>query len=151
MEVNIDQELAFKIAGKDYIIKDRSRAQNIRDEFIGEFKDILREHGACYGFLEYNALEQNYKYILGFELSDDCIIKNNNFTTYKLKKNPYLEVNIEDKDLENGYKYAYESFFPNKKYFHGLGPDVEFFQYDRQNDDIGQIKLFIALKENPNV
>lgn len=151
MEVNIDQELAFKIAGKDYIIKDLIQAQNIRDEFIGEFKDILREHGACYGFLEYNALEQNYKYILGFELSDDCIIKNNGFTTYKLDKNPYLEVNIEDKDLEAGYKYVYKSFFPNKKYFHGLGPDVEFFQYDRQNDDIGQIKLFIALKENPNV
>ena len=151
MQVNVDRKLAFKIAGKGFTIKNREDVSEIRLSFLKEYKNILKEHGAAYGLMEYNALEQNYNYFIGFEIADKDTINQNDFIVYEVEESDYLEVPVESLDgLKEGYIYTYKEYFPNKKYFHGLGPDIEFYQYDQDNDSIASAKLFICLRENPH-
>ena len=151
MQVNVDKKLGFKIAGKAFKIDKREDANLIRDSFLNEHKEILKEHGAAFGLMEYNALDQNYNYFIGFEVSDRETIEKNNFLVYEIPGSYYLEVAVEGLDgLKDAYSYTYKEYFPNKKYFHGLGPDIEFYQYDESTDSIGNVKLFILLRENPN-
>lgn len=151
MQVNVDKKLAFKIAGQSFTLRDRSEANDIRSSFLKDYKDILKEHGSAFALMEYNALEQNYNYFIGFEIADKDIIKENNFISYDVGESEYLEVPVENVEgLKEGYRYTYEDYFPNKKYFHGLGPDIEFYQYDETSDDIANVKLFICLRKNPH-
>lgn len=151
MQVNVDKKLGFKIAGKAFKIDKREDAHQIRDSFLNEYRQILKEHGAAFGLMEYNALDQNYNYFIGFEVSDRETIEKNNFLVYEIPGSYYLEVAVEGLDgLNDAYSYTYEEYFPNKKYFHGLGADIEFYQYDESTDSIGNVKLFILLRENPN-
>lgn len=151
MQVKVDKKLAFKIAGKSFKIDSREDAGEIRDDFLKTYRDILKEHGAAFGLMEYNALDQDYNYFIGFEISDKETIDKNKFLVYEIPEASYLEVPVEGEDgLKEGYRYTYEEYFPNKKYFHGLGADIEFYQYDETTDNIGNVKLFILLRENPN-
>lgn len=151
MQVNVDKKLGFKIAGKSFKIDKREDAHQIGDSFLNEYRQILKEHGAAFGLMEYNALDQNYNYFIGFEVSDRETIEKNNFLVYEIPGSYYLEVAVEGLDgLKDAYSYTYEEYFPNKKYFHGLGADIEFYQYDESTDSIGNVKLFILLRENPN-
>ena len=148
MNTIIDKRNSLKIAGRSFTIKDREDAKPIRDEFLNKYKSLLEDLGSAYGLIEYNAIDKSYSYFLGFELSDLAIIEENGFRTYELGEDVYLEVPVEDANLKEAYRYTYKDFFPNKKYFHGLGPDIEFYQYDLENDQLGNFKLFILLKEN---
>lgn len=150
MQVNVEKKQALKIAGRSFNIKNRSDAKPIRDEFLNKYKPILKELGAAFGFLEYNAIDNSYGYFIGFELSDDDIISENRFRTYEVEESLYIELPVEGQNLEEAYRYTYEDYFPNKKYFHGLGPDIEFYQFDSKEDKLGNIKLFICIKENPH-
>lgn len=150
MQVNVEKKQALKIAGRSFNIKNRSDAKPIRDEFLNKYKPILKELGAASGFLEYNAIDNSYGYFIGFELSDEDIISENRFRTYEVEESLYLELPVEGQNLEEAYRYTYEDYFPNKKYFHGLGPDIEFYQFDSKEDKLGNIKLFICIKENPH-
>mgnify|MGYP000115115591 CR=1 FL=1 len=150
MQVNVDKKQALKIAVRSFEICKRNEAKPIRDEFLSKYKNILKELGSAFGLLEYNAIDKSYIYSVGFELSDDNLIKENRFRTYELDESIYLEVGVDGENLEEAYDYVYKEYFPNKKYFHGLGPDIEFYQYDIKEDKIGNMKLFICLKENPH-
>ena len=138
MQVKVDKKLAFKIVGKTYTLESREQAKDIRDKFLEENKEILKDQDTLFGLMEYNALDQNYK-----DLTDK-----NDFISYEVPEGEYLEVPVDSEDgLKEGYRYTYEDYFPNKKYFHGIGPDVEAYKYD---NGIKDVKLFISLKENPH-
>lgn len=149
MQVNIYNKENFKIKGKSFVIKNRNEAKEIRQEFFKKYEQVLKDIGSAYGLMEYNALEQNYNYFLGFKASDKNLPDEDEFISYDIAKAPYLEVEVNGEDgLDEGYDYVYHEFFPNKKYFHGLGPDIEFYKYDQSN--ISDVKLYICLKENPH-
>ena len=148
MQVKVDKKLAFKIAGQSFTIKSREQAKDIRDKFLEENKDILKDQDTFFGLMEYNALDQNYKYFLGFKIKDKSLFDKNKFISYEVPEGEYLEVPVDSEDgLKEGYRYTYEEYFPNKKYFHGIGPDIEAYKYD---NGIKDVKLFISLKENPH-
>lgn len=151
MQVNVDKKQAFKIAGKPYKLSDRAEAVEYKKEFYENYRErVLEDLGAFYGLMTYNALDQSYDYFLGFELNDQEIIDELELEIREVDESYYLEVPIENEDLEEGYRYTYQEFFPNKKYFHGIGPDVEFYQYDENKNEIGNVELYICLKLNPN-
>lgn len=151
MQINIDKKPGFKISGKSFTINNREESEKLREEFLEDFKEKgLEEFGAMFALMEYDAINQDYKYFLGFETSDEDFINENNLEVREVEESLYLEVPVENSDLESGYKYTYEEFFPNKKYFHNIGPDIEFYQYDQENEKIGNVELYIALKENPH-
>lgn len=152
MQVNIDTKQALRLAGKAFKLTDKSEAGPIRDDFLKTYQyDLLDELEAAYGLLQYNAIDQSYDYFLGFELADETIIADKGFEIREIDPSLYLELPVEGMDgLAEAYHYTYEEFFPNKKYFHGLGPDVEFYQYDSKQKAIGNVELYICLKKNPH-
>ena len=152
MNTNIDKKPGFKIAGLAYTLNDRNESKAIRDKFLNEYKNKgIEDFGSFYGLMEFNALEQNYNYFLGFELADKEVIDDLDFNLREIPESYYLELDIEDENLGEAYDYTYQKFFPNKKYFHGLGPDVEFYQYDQKDEKIGNVCLYICLKLNPHI
>lgn len=151
MQVNVDKKLDFKIAGQSFTIKSREDAEDIKKEFLKEYEELIKSFGSAFGLMEYNAIDQNYNYFIGFEICDPDLIENNNFIINEIPESTYLEVPVDtDGGIKEAYRYTYEDYFPNKKYFHGLGPDIEFYQYDEENNSIGNTKLFICLRENPH-
>lgn len=151
MNTNIDKKPGFKIAGLAYTLNERAEAEAVRNEFFYNYKDRgLEDFGAFFGLMEYNALEAQYNYFLGFELSDQEIIDDLGFEVREVAESLYLEIDLDDKSLDEAYDYTYEKFFPNKRYFHGLGPDVEFYQYNESDNEIGHVELYICLKINPH-
>ncbi len=151
MQVEIDKKPALKIAGRAFEINNRKDARDIRQRFFEEYEDrCLKDLGAGYGLMEYDALHQIYKYFIGFEISDQDLIDELGFDIKEIAESLYLEIPIDGFDLEEGYSYTYEEFFPNKKYFHNIGPDVEYFQYDDSENEIGNVSLNISLMENPH-
>ena len=152
MESNIDKKPGFKLAGLFYKIDKRDKAAAIRKDFCDKYWEKgLRDFGAFTGLMTYNALDNSYEYFLGFEISDESVIDDLDFEIRQVDEALYYEALVDGLDLESSYKYVYEKFFPNKKYFHGLGPDVEFYQFDEANNEIGKAELYICLRENPHV
>lgn len=152
MELNIDKKPSFRIAGLSYQIKKRTEADALRKEFFNSYKDRgLEEFGAFYGLMAYNAIANAYDYFLGFEIADQEVIDDLGFEVREIAESLYYMPIVEGIDLESSYQYVYEKFFPNKKYFHGLGPDIEFYQYDEGKDEIGKAELYICLMENPHI
>ena len=151
MELNIDKKPGFKVAGLSYKLEQRSEAEAIRKDYCDKYCDRgLREFGAFTGLMTYNALEDSYEYFLGFEISDQEVIDDLDFEVREVEEALYYEAIVEGLDLESSYEYVYEKFFPNKKYFHGLGPDIEFYQFDETNNEIGKAELYICVMENPH-
>lgn len=152
MQVNIDKKPGFRLAGKEYNLGNASDAKEVREKFLDEFKGYdIKELGSFCGLRQYNALDGTYKYFLGFEISDPDFIKEKNLELVEIEESLYLELPLDSLDgLMEAYRYTYEEFFPNKKYFHALGPDIEFFQYDDESKEIGNINLYISLMENPH-
>ena len=150
MQTNIDIMPQLRLAGKEYKLDDVSCAKEVRRKFLERFTDVdLKDLGSFCGLRQYNALDGTYKYFLGFEISDSDFIRQRDLDIFEIEETLYLEIPIDDEDsLEEGYKYAYEDFFPNKKYFHSLNPDLEFFQYDYEKKEIGNVSLYISLMEN---
>lgn len=153
MQITVNNQPGLRLAGKTYKLEDIGQAGKIRKKFLDEFNDVdLGELGSFCGLRKYNALDGTYDYFLGFETSDKDFIKQRSLEIYETDESLYLEVPVGSEDLlEEGYRYTYEEFFPNKKYFHSLGPDVEFFQYDNQKKAIANVGLYISLMENINV
>lgn len=150
MRVNVVKKQALKIAVRSFELENRNEAKAIRDEFLSKYKKLLREVGSAFALMEYNAIDQSYIYSIGFKLSDNSLVKESGFRIYELDESTYLEVDVSGENLEEAYNYVYKEYFPNKRYFHGLGADIEFYQYNSDEDKIANIKLFICLKENPN-
>ena len=152
MQVNIDKKPGFRLAGKEYNLENANDAKNVRENFLKEFKDYdVKSLGSFCGLRQYNALDGTYKYFLGFEISDPDFIKEKNLDLVEIEESLYLEVPVDGEDgLSEGYRYTYEEFFPNKKYFHGLSPDIEFYQYDNQSKKIADVNLYISLMANPH-
>lgn len=153
MDTNIDQKSALKLKGKSYKIKNRDEALAIRNEFIKTYIDskLVDLESFC-GLMQYNAIDDSYTYFLGFEIADNEILDDLDFIDRQIDQSLYLEIFLNEKEsLEDAYKYVYEEFFPNKKYFHNLSSDVEFYQYDMENKRIGNYELFISLMKNPHI
>lgn len=153
MDTNIDQKSALKLKGKSYKIKNRDEALAIRNEFIKTYIDskLVDLESFC-GLMQYNAMDDSYTYFLGFEIADNEILDDFDFIDREIDQSLYLEIFLnEEESLEDAYKYVYEEFFPNKKYFHNLSSDVEFYQYDMENKRIGNSELYISLMKNPHI
>lgn len=152
MQVNVDKKPGFRLAGREYKLNNANDAKDVRKNFLEEFKDYdIKELGSFCGLKQYNALDGTYKYFLGFEISDPDFISEKNLDLVEIEESLYLEVPVDGEEgLSEGYRYTYEDFFPNKKYYHALGPDIEFFQYDDECKKIGNVELYISLMENPN-
>lgn len=150
MQINIDNQPGIRLAGRAYKLENGSDAKEVRRKFLEEFKDLdLKDLGSFCGLRQYNALDGTFDYFLGFEISDPDFIKEWSLEIYEIEESLYLEVPVDGEDgIEEGYKYTYEEFFPNKKYFHSLDPDLEFFQYDGKKREIGNVSLYISLMEN---
>lgn len=153
MDTNIDQKSALKLKGKSYKIKNRDEALAIRNEFIKTYIDskLVDLESFC-GLMQYNAMDDSYTYFLGFEIADNEILDDLDFIDRQIDQSLYLEIFLnEEESLEDAYKYVYEEFFPNKKYFHNLSSDVEYYQYDMENKRIGNAELYISLMKNPHI
>ncbi len=153
MDTNIDKKSAIKLKGKSYKIKNRDEALAIRNEFIKTYIDskLVDLESFC-GLMQYNAMDDSYTYFLGFEIADNEILDDLDFIDREIDQSLYLEIFLnEEESLEDAYKYVYEEFFPNKKYFHNLSSDVEFYQYDMENKRIGNSELYISLMKNPHI
>ena len=153
MQVNIDKKAGFRVAGKAYTLDSKDQAKNIRKEFLEEFtSDDLKDLGSFCALRLYNAKDDNYNYFLGFEIADNDFIENHDLEIKEVEESLYLEVPVEGEGgLDKAYEYTYEEFFPNKKYFHSLGPDIEFYQYDHKKKAVGNVSLFIAVMKNPHI
>ncbi|WP_099321186.1 GyrI-like domain-containing protein [Anaerococcus sp. Marseille-P3625] len=153
MDTNIDKKSAIKLKGKSFKIKNRDEALAIRNDFVKSYIDskLVDLESFC-GLMQYDAMDDSYTYFLGFEIADNEILDDLDFIDRQIDQSLYLEIFLnEEESLEDAYRYAYEEFFPNKKYFHNLSSDVEFYQYDMENKRIGNSELYISLMKNPHI